>query len=147
MDSKYITIGKKTSSRCYDSEEWHEEKQGKTESELRIATRERHILPLLPLPFPHFHFFSLLFSSLFCWLLPTIWMPGTSWALFRHRSFHELNLIDQIKYMKSSASESILGTSISIWNGSGVLHNYGKALEWLWSRHRTFQIPNLMHKL
>lgn len=65
MDSKYITIGKKTSSRCYDSEEWDEEKQGKTESELRIATRERHILPLLPLPFPHLHFFSsLLFSSL-----------------------------------------------------------------------------------
>ena len=66
MDSKYITIGKKTSSRCYDSEKWHEEKQGKTESELRIATRERHILPLLPLPFPHFHFFlffSLLFSA------------------------------------------------------------------------------------
>ena len=64
MDSKYITIGKKTSSRCYDSEKWHEEKQGKMESELRIATRERHILPLLPLPFPYFHFFSLLFSSL-----------------------------------------------------------------------------------
>lgn len=66
MDSKYITIGKKTSSRCYDSEEWDEEKQGKTESELRIATRERHILPLLPLPFPHLHFFlfsSLLFSA------------------------------------------------------------------------------------
>lgn len=65
MDSKHITIGEKTSSRCYDSEEWHEEKQGKTESELRIATRERHILPLLPLPFPHFHFFlsSLLFSA------------------------------------------------------------------------------------
>ena len=70
MDSKYITIGKTPISRCYDSEEWHEEKQGKTERELRIYSCKGIFLLLLLLPFPHFHFF--LFSSLLCWPLGTL---------------------------------------------------------------------------
>ena len=44
----------------------------------------------------------------------------SSKAQFRRRTFHEPNLITWIKYMKSSASESVKN-GYFIWNGSAVL--------------------------
>lgn len=69
MDSKYITIGKTPISRCYDSEEWHEEKQGKTERELRIAAKAFSSFSSL---FLSLTFIFFLFSSLLCWPLGTL---------------------------------------------------------------------------
>ena len=72
-------------------------------------------------------------------------------ARFRRRTFHEPNLIYRIRYMKSSASESVMNGYFNLerlrrsfrlaWPGISTL-------ERLWFRRRTaFQVPNLMHKL
>ena len=71
-------------------------------------------------------------------------------AWFRHQSFHELNLIPWIKYMKRLVSESI-------WNGYFNLEWLTRSsplawlrilpLEWVWSIFYTFHVLILMHKL
>ena len=63
---------------------------------------------------------------------------------------HEPNLIPWIKYVKSSAFESVKNGHLNLERLSrsfrlaqpGIL-----PLERLWFRRRTFHVPNLMHKL
>ena len=74
-------------------------------------------------------------------------------ARLRRRTFHEPNLIHWIKYMKSSPSESIRNACFNLerlsrslrlaWPGISPLER----LRRVWFRHRTFHVPNLMHKL
>ena len=71
-------------------------------------------------------------------------------AQFRRRTFHEPNLIAWIKYMKSSASESVENGWFNLerLSRSSRLAQPGfSALERLWFRRRNFHEPNLMHKL
>ena len=66
-------------------------------------------------------------------------------ARFRRWSFHEPNLIHWIKYMKSSASDSIqFGTAQLFFTPSRAENfNCGRTLERLWFRRRTFDVRNL----
>ena len=74
-------------------------------------------------------------------------------ARLKRRTFHKPNLIHWIKYMKSSASESIRNACFNLerlsrslrlaWPGISPLER----LRRVWFRHRTFHVPNLMHKL
>ena len=69
-------------------------------------------------------------------------------AQFRRRTFHEPNLISWIKYMKSSASESVKNGYLNLerLSRSFRLALPGiSPLERLWFRSRTFHVPNLMH--
>ena len=69
---------------------------------------------------------------------------------FRRRTFHEPNLIPWIKYMKSSASESVKNGYLNLerLSRSFRLPQPGiSRLERLYFRRRTFHVPNLMHKL
>ena len=71
-------------------------------------------------------------------------------AQFRRRTFHEPNLIPWIKYMKSSASESVENGYLNLerLSRSFRLAQPGiSPLERLWFSRRTFNVPNLMHKL
>ena len=71
-------------------------------------------------------------------------------AQFRRRTFHEPNQIHWIKYMKSSAFESIENGYLNLErpSRSSRLAQPGiSALERLWFRRRTFHEPNLMYKL
>ena len=61
------------------------------------------------------------------------------WAQFRCWTFHEPNLLPWIKYMKSSASESVKNGYLNLeLLQPGIL-----PLEWLWFRRRTFRVLNL----
>jgi len=74
---------------------------------------------------------------------------GGSKAQFRRRTFHEPNQIHWIKYMKSSASESIKNGNLNLERpsrSSRLVQPGISALERLWFRRRTFHEPNLMHK-
>ena len=68
-------------------------------------------------------------------------------ARFRRRSFHEPNLIDWIKYMKSLASESIKNGYFNLERLSRSFCLASLAGISLWFRSRTFHKPILMHKL
>ena len=71
-------------------------------------------------------------------------------ARFRLRTFHEPNLMYCMKCMKRSAPESKRNVYFNLErvNRSSLLARPGiSALERLWFRRRTFQVPNLMHKL
>ena len=92
---------------------------------------------------------STLFRRIFIWEcnLPMI---RVSTAQFRRRTFHEPNLIPWIKYMKSSASESVKNGYLNLerLSRSSRLAQPGiSPLERLWFRRRNFHVPNLMHKL
>jgi len=71
-------------------------------------------------------------------------------AQFRRRAFHEANQIHWIKYMKSSAFESVKNGYLNLERpsrSSRLAQPEISALERLWFRRRTFHDPNLMHKL
>ena len=68
-------------------------------------------------------------------------------ARFRRRTFHEPNLIHWIKYMKSSASQSIRNAYFNCRSSPAGNFDFGTTLERLWFRPRTFHVLNLMHKL
>ena len=66
------------------------------------------------------------------------------------QTFHDPNLIHWIKYIKSSAPESIRNACFNLeqHSRSSALAQPGiSTSERLWFRRRPFHIPNLMHKL
>ena len=74
----------------------------------------------------------------------------TTKAQFRRQTFHEPNLISLIKYMKSSASESVKNGYLNLeWLSRSfrLAHPGISPLERLWFGRRTFHVPNLKHKL
>ena len=77
------------------------------------------------------------------------------WTIFLSFFFCS-NKIRSIRSVKISEWLNQLGTPISIWKDSVVqfaqpfqleISTWEASLEWLWFRHRTFQVPNGMNKL
>ena len=68
-------------------------------------------------------------------------------ARFRGRTFHEPNLIHCIKYMKSSASESIRNACFDLEQLSGTEFRLWSVFETALIQRPNFSRPNLMHKL